>query len=81
MNVERGGEEHEAAIQRILKAAKAAGKTAAIFCTGGDDAKNRAEQGFNMVSVITDIGAMTAGIMGELSTATASAGAKSGGGY
>jgi 2-keto-3-deoxy-L-rhamnonate aldolase RhmA len=32
MNVVRGGEEHEAAIQRTLKAAKAAGKKAAIFC-------------------------------------------------
>lgn len=30
--VTRGGEEHEAAIQRILTAAHAAGKTAAIFC-------------------------------------------------
>jgi len=81
MNVERGGEEHEAAIQRILKAAHAAGKTAAIFCTGGDDAKNRAEQGFNMVSVITDIGALTAGMIGELSTATATASGKKSGGY
>ena len=32
MGVTRGGDEHEAAIQRILKAAKDAGKTAAIFC-------------------------------------------------
>lgn len=32
MGVTRGGEEHEAAIQRILKAAKTAGKKAAIFC-------------------------------------------------
>jgi hypothetical protein len=32
MNVVRGGPEHEAAIQRTLKAAKAAGKKAAIFC-------------------------------------------------
>lgn len=32
MGVTRGGGEHEAAIQRILKAAKSAGKTAAIFC-------------------------------------------------
>lgn len=32
MNVTRRGEEHEAAIQRILKAAKTAGKKAAIFC-------------------------------------------------
>jgi 4-hydroxy-2-oxoheptanedioate aldolase len=32
MHVTRGGEEHEAAIQRILKAAHDAGKKAAIFC-------------------------------------------------
>lgn len=32
MGVPRGGEQHEAAIQRILAAAHAAGKTAAIFC-------------------------------------------------
>lgn len=32
MGVERGGKEHEAAIDRILKAAKGAGKTAAFFC-------------------------------------------------
>ena len=32
MRVTRGGEEHEAAIQRILKATHAAGKKAAIFC-------------------------------------------------
>lgn len=30
--VVRGGEEHEAMIQRTLQAAKAAGKKAAIFC-------------------------------------------------
>ncbi|KAB8067672.1 Pyruvate/Phosphoenolpyruvate kinase-like domain-containing protein [Aspergillus leporis] len=58
MGVVRGGEEHEAAIQRILKAAKAAGKKAAIFCTDGAQARARAEQGFDMVSVITDQGAM-----------------------
>jgi 4-hydroxy-2-oxoheptanedioate aldolase len=33
MGVERGGEEHEAAIQRVLKATHDAGKKAAIFCT------------------------------------------------
>lgn len=32
MGVERGGQEHEAAIERILKAAKGAGKIAAFFC-------------------------------------------------
>lgn len=32
MQVEFGGKEHEAAIAKILAAAKAANKTAAIFC-------------------------------------------------
>lgn len=32
MGVARGGEEHEAAIQRVLTAAHTAGKKAAIFC-------------------------------------------------
>jgi 4-hydroxy-2-oxoheptanedioate aldolase len=32
MQVEFGGKEHEAAIAKILAAAKAAGKIAAIFC-------------------------------------------------
>lgn len=32
MGVARGGEEHEAAIQRILAAARAENKKAAIFC-------------------------------------------------
>lgn len=30
--MERGGEEHEAAIERVKKAAQANGKTAAMFC-------------------------------------------------
>lgn len=33
MGVERGGKEHEDAIQRTLKACKDNGKVAAIFCT------------------------------------------------
>lgn len=32
MRVTHGGEEHEAAIERILNAAHSAGKKAAIFC-------------------------------------------------
>jgi hypothetical protein len=32
MRVTRGGEEHEAAIQRVLAAARSNGKKAAIFC-------------------------------------------------
>ena len=35
MGVEFGGEEHEAAIAKILAAAKRANKYAAIFCKSG----------------------------------------------
>ncbi|OKL63154.1 hypothetical protein UA08_01609 [Talaromyces atroroseus] len=67
--VVRGGEEHEAMIQRTLKAAKAAGKKAAIFCTDGLDAQKRAEQGFEMVSIITDVGALGQVMLQQLDVA------------
>lgn len=54
LNVPFGSEEHEAAIARILAAAHAAGKTAGIFCTSGEQSKKRLAQGFDMVSVATD---------------------------
>ncbi|KAI0160510.1 Pyruvate/Phosphoenolpyruvate kinase-like domain-containing protein [Xylariaceae sp. FL1272] len=69
MGVTRGGEEHEAAIQRTLKAAKAAGKKAAIFCTDGAQARSRAEQGFDMVSVIPDTSVLADGMVYELDRA------------
>ncbi|KAJ6115690.1 hypothetical protein N7523_006107 [Penicillium sp. IBT 18751x] len=67
--VTRGGEEHEASIQRILAAAHAHGKKAAIFCTDGNDARKRAEQGFDMISVNTDVGVIRTGMLNELKTA------------
>lgn len=90
MGVNRGGQEHEAAIQRILAAAHNAGKKAAIFCmshlsqslawsialltlrlagTDGNDARVRAEQGFDMISVTTDVGVIRNGMQNELKTA------------
>ncbi|KAJ4418588.1 hypothetical protein N0V82_005474 [Gnomoniopsis sp. IMI 355080] len=69
MGVERGGEEHEAAIARILKAAKGAGKTAAFFCTNGAEAKRRLEQGFDMVSIITDTNILGEGVTREINAA------------
>ncbi|GMG47118.1 unnamed protein product [Aspergillus oryzae var. brunneus] len=62
-------DEHTAAIDRILKAAKAAGKKAAIFCTSGEQARQYAEQGFDMVSAITDQGAMGDAMVQSLSAA------------
>lgn len=70
MGVVRGGEEHEAAIQTILKASHAAGKKAAIFCTNGSQSLERANQGFDMVSIITDLGAIEEGITQTLQIAS-----------
>lgn len=72
LGIERGGEEHEAAIKRILEAAHAAGKKAAIFCTGGEDAQRRTKQGFDMVSVVSIEGAMAQKMQAELDVATGS---------
>ncbi|BGO92445.1 hypothetical protein NBRC10512_000506 [Rhodotorula toruloides] len=54
MDVKFGGDEHQKAISTILKSTKAAKKHAAIFCATGDQARERLEQGFDMVSVSTD---------------------------
>ncbi|KAJ5888495.1 hypothetical protein N7495_008536 [Penicillium taxi] len=69
IGITRGSVEHEAAIQRILAAAHAAGKKAAIFCTDGSDAHTRAEQGFDMISVNTDVGVLRTAMLNELKTA------------
>ena len=73
LGIERGGPEHEAAIKRILEAAHAAGKKAAIFCTGGKDAQVRTQQGFDMVSVVSIEGALAQKMQSELDVATSAA--------
>ncbi|KAK7441770.1 hypothetical protein VKT23_009207 [Stygiomarasmius scandens] len=70
MGVEFGGPEHEAAIAKILAACKKAGKVAAIFCLTGEQAAKRFAQGFQMVSVTTDIDTLTDGFAAALSAAT-----------
>ncbi|KAJ5602402.1 hypothetical protein N7537_005358, partial [Penicillium hordei] len=72
MRVTRGGEEHEAAIQRVLNAARSAGKKAAIFCSNGDDALRRTQQGFDMVSITTDVAVFGDGMLNELEKAKGS---------
>ncbi|OJJ38302.1 hypothetical protein ASPWEDRAFT_103441 [Aspergillus wentii DTO 134E9] len=69
MGVQRGGEEHEAAIRRVVEAARGAGKKVAIFCTDGEDARKRVQQGFDMVSVATDVGVVKSGMLNELKRA------------
>ncbi|KAF9473934.1 Phosphoenolpyruvate/pyruvate domain-containing protein [Pholiota conissans] len=59
----------EKVIQKILKAAHNKGKKCAIFCTSGSQAVRRAEEGFDMINVTTDTGAMSDGIATELAIA------------
>ncbi|KAF7329872.1 Phosphoenolpyruvate/pyruvate domain-containing protein [Mycena kentingensis (nom. inval.)] len=66
MGVEFGGPEHEAAIQKILQATKAVGKIAGIFCLNGEQAERRFSQGFDMVSVTTDIDMLVDGFAATL---------------
>ncbi|KAL4910518.1 hypothetical protein BDW74DRAFT_135 [Aspergillus multicolor] len=54
IGVQRGGEEHEAA----------------IFCSDGNDAQRRIAQGFNMVSITTDVGVLGSGMLRELGVAS-----------
>ncbi|GAA5874317.1 hypothetical protein JCM8547_007561 [Rhodosporidiobolus lusitaniae] len=58
MDVEFGSEKHEAAIARILKATKDAGKIASIFCMSGEKGRARLDQGFDMVSISMDTDAL-----------------------
>lgn len=66
LGVPFGSPEHEEAIAKVLKAAHAAGKIAAIFTLSGEQSKKRLEQGFDMVSVATDQSALVSAFEGHL---------------
>ncbi|KAJ7938360.1 Phosphoenolpyruvate/pyruvate domain-containing protein [Mycena leptocephala] len=71
MGVEFGGDEHEAAISKILEVTHKAGKIAGIFCLTGEQAERRFSQGFDMVSVTTDIDTLYDGFAAALGKVTA----------
>ncbi|QSS49569.1 HpcH/HpaI aldolase/citrate lyase family protein [Histoplasma capsulatum var. duboisii H88] len=60
-----------AAIERIRKAAVDNGKKAGIYSADGDSASKYAEQGFHMISVISDVAALPAHLSNSLNTARA----------
>ncbi|GAA5978324.1 hypothetical protein JCM10908_004314 [Rhodotorula pacifica] len=66
MNVEFGGEEHQSAIAKVLKATKSAGKYASIFCLSGEQARKRLDEGFDMVSIATDTASLTRDLQVQL---------------
>ncbi|KAM5534757.1 hypothetical protein V8D89_011621 [Ganoderma adspersum] len=65
--------EVEKMIQNILTAAHAKGKKCAVFCTSGAQSVKRAKEGFDMINVTTDSGAMADGISRHLATAVGDA--------
>ncbi|KAL4894066.1 Pyruvate/Phosphoenolpyruvate kinase-like domain-containing protein [Aspergillus ambiguus] len=58
-----------AAIAHIRRAAIGKGKRVGIYCTGGAAARQYADQGFHMVSVVSDVVALPAFLAGALETA------------
>ncbi|KAF5383123.1 hypothetical protein D9615_004811 [Tricholomella constricta] len=59
----------EKVIQKILQAAHGAGKKCAIYCSSGEQAATRAAQGFDMINVTSDMGAMAQAIAANISAA------------
>ncbi|TFY77485.1 hypothetical protein EWM64_g6525, partial [Hericium alpestre] len=59
----------EKVIQRIREVAHKAGKKVAIYCTSGAQSAKRAQEGFDMINVIADSGALSAALASELATA------------
>jgi 4-hydroxy-2-oxoheptanedioate aldolase len=66
-----GGPELEQAIARVLEAAHAHGLIAGMHCGSGEAARARAEQGFDMVTVVVDAALFAASIARELADARA----------
>lgn len=69
------GNMHEnlvAAIGRVHEAAKKAGKKTGIYCTSGEQAREYADKGFDMISALTDVPAISQACSDALSKAKGS---------
>jgi 4-hydroxy-2-oxoheptanedioate aldolase len=67
-----GSDAMERLVEEIAARAKRAGVPAGFYCGSGNEARRRASQGFNMVSVGIDLGALTRGLERELERARVS---------
>lgn len=74
-------DELHSAIATVLKAATKAGKKAGIFCSSGEQAKSYADQGFQMISVATDMAALTNAVTSAVAIAKGSGPVRETGGY
>jgi len=71
----------EVIIQEILRKSHAKGKKCAIFCTTGPQSAKRATEGFDMINVTSDTGAMTEGLKSALAIAAGEAAGERAFGY
>ncbi|KAM0245137.1 hypothetical protein ACHAP5_005677 [Fusarium lateritium] len=69
------------AIAKILAASQKAGKKTGVYCTGGEQAKVYADQGFDMMNVVTDYTSLGLVAKEQLSFADGSAAPTRGKGY
>lgn len=69
------------ALAKILSAARKAGKKCGIYATGGDQAKLFADQGFDMMNVVTDYTALQLVAKEQLSIVTGGTKPSRGGSY
>ncbi|KAM0437562.1 hypothetical protein ACHAPT_001926 [Fusarium lateritium] len=69
------------AIAKVLSAGQKAGKKTGVYCTGGEQAKLFADQGFDMMNVVTDYTALDFVAKEQLSFADGSAKPARGKGY
>ena len=74
-------DELKSALSKVLAASKKAGKKCGIYCTGGEQAKIFADQGFDMLNVFTDYGGIDFAAKEQLSIATAESKPSRGGSY
>ncbi|KAF9802232.1 hypothetical protein IEO21_09920 [Rhodonia placenta] len=63
----------EVMIQDILRRSRVKGKKCAIFCTSGSQSFKRAQEGFDMINVTSDTGAMTQALAQSLAVAAGQA--------
>ncbi|KAH8111412.1 Phosphoenolpyruvate/pyruvate domain-containing protein [Phellopilus nigrolimitatus] len=70
LGVDFGSSAHEDAIQKVLEVSHKYGKKAAIYCTNGDQARVRAGQGFDIISIATDVDVLSQGYAAHISSAT-----------
>jgi 4-hydroxy-2-oxoheptanedioate aldolase len=68
-----GHEQHGEALERIRRACQAVGVAAGIHCHGGREARERAAQGFRLITVASDFTLIRASAARELMLATAGA--------